>query len=54
MSFEYKEDEETLDIYSYQGVDVVVIKVIQNGDRTKAIVEDEDGEQFEVFKDQLY
>ena len=53
MGFEEMEDE-ILEILSYQGTDVVVIKEIKDGNRTRAIVEDEDGEQFEVFKDQLY
>lgn len=47
-------DREKQDIYSYQGRDVIIITVFKNGSKSIAIVEDENGEQFEVFKDQLY
>ncbi len=48
------EDREEQKIYSYQGRDVIIITVFINGSKSIAIVEDESGEQFEVFKDQLY
>ena len=48
------EDREDQKIYSYQGRDVIIVTVFVSGNRSIAIVEDEDGEQFEVFKDQLY
>ena len=41
-------------IYTYNGVEVVIITVFHDGDKPVAIVEDEEGEQFEVFKEQLY
>lgn len=48
------EDTEDQEIYSYQGKRVIIITVFYNGDKSIAIVEDENGEQFEVFKEQLY
>lgn len=47
-------DREDQKVYSYQGRNVIVITVFKNGTKSIAIVEDETGEQFEVFKDQLY
>ena len=32
----------------------ITTKILKNGTKSIAIVEDENGEQFEVFKDQLY
>ena len=41
--------------YSYQGNEVVIITVFKTGINSIAIVEDTNtGEQFEVFRDQLY
>ena len=40
-------------IYSYQGKDVIIITVFEKGRKSTAIIEDENGEQFEVYKDQL-
>ena len=47
-------DRENQEIYSYEGRDVIIITVFNNGAKSIAIVEDENGEQFEVFKDQLH
>lgn len=48
------EDRGDQDIYSYQGKKVIIITVFYNGAKSVAIIEDENGEQFEVFKEQLY
>ena len=48
------EDRENQDIYSYQGKEVIIITVFHDGAKSVAIVENENGEQFEVFKEQLY
>ena len=41
--------------YSYQGVEVIIVTVFKTGINSVAIVEDvTTGEQFEVFRDQLY
>ena len=50
-NFEDREDQE---IYSYQGREVIIVTVFYSGAKSVAIVEDEEGEQFEVFKEQLY
>lgn len=42
------------DTYTYQGRAVKIITVIKDGKHSVAIVENEAGEQFEVFRDQLY
>jgi hypothetical protein len=47
----YSNSDET---YSYQGTEVKIITVFKDGHQSIAIVEDENGDQFEVFKDQLY
>ena len=47
-------DRQRQEIYSYQGKDVIIITIFKNGAKSIAIVEDENGEQFEVFKDQLH
>ena len=48
----YNEDQET---YSYQGSEVIIITIFKTGANSIAIVEDvNSGEQFEVFRDQLY
>ena len=47
-------DREEQVVYSYQGTDVIIITVFKNGTKSIAVVENEQGEQFEVFKDQLY
>jgi len=45
----------TKDTYSYQGNEVMIITVFKTGINSIAIVEDVNiGEQFEVFRDQLY
>ena len=44
-----------LQVYSYQGTEVIIITVFKTGINSIAIVEDRNsGEQFEVFRDQLY
>lgn len=50
----YKNDDEVFETYSYQGIQVKLITAFRNGDKSIAIVEDENGEQFEVFKSELY
>lgn len=46
---------ESQETYSYQGNEVVIITVFRTGVNSIAIVEDiNTGEQFEVFRDQLY
>lgn len=43
------------DTYSYQGNEVIIITVFKTGINSVAIVEDVNtGEQFEVFRDQIY
>ena len=47
------EPEETFELYSYLGVKVIIITLFKTDNI--AIVEDVNtGEQFEVFRDQLY
>ena len=44
-----------IDVYSYQGSQVMIITVFHTRDGNIALVEDiNTGEQFEVYKDQLY
>jgi len=51
----YSKSDSTKDTYSYQGTEVVIITVFKTGINSVAIVEDvSTGEQFEVFRDQLY
>ena len=51
----YNESNESQETYSYQGTDVIIITIFQTGVNSVAIVEDVNtGEQFEVFRDQLY
>ena len=51
----YDESNEVRETYSYQGSDVVIVTVFKTGVNSIAIVEDiNTGEQFEVFRDQLY
>ena len=51
----YDESNEVRETYSYQGSNVVIITVYKTGVNSIAIVEDiNTGEQFEVFRDQLY
>jgi hypothetical protein len=46
---------EASETYSYQGSEVIIITVFKTGINSIAIVEDiNTGEQFEVFRDQLY
>ena len=41
--------------YSYQGSEVIIVTIFKTGINSVAIVEDiNTGEQFEVFRDQLY
>ena len=48
--------DDSLETYSYQGIKVIIITVFKVGGKNNiAIVEDiNTGEQFEVFRDQLY
>ena len=51
----YSESDTTQDTYSYQGTVVIIITIFKTGINSVAIVEDvSTGEQFEVFRDQLY
>lgn len=51
----HNEVKEARDTYSYQGSEVMIITVFKTGINSIAIVEDiSTGEQFEVFRDQLY
>ncbi|QSZ41223.1 hypothetical protein GJV85_03540 [Sulfurimonas aquatica] len=51
----YNEADDTTETYSYQGTEVIIITVFKTGINSVAIVEDvSTGEQFEVFRDQLY
>ena len=51
----YNEDTQTKDTFSYQGTQVIIITVFKTGVNSVAIVEDiNTGEQFEVFRNQLY
>jgi hypothetical protein len=47
-------ENDSSETYSYQGNIVTLITVFKNGNNSVAIVEDENGEQFEVYRDQLY
>ena len=52
MLIDGNDDVET---YSYQGSEVIIVTVFSSYNGNIAIVEDiNTGEQFEVFKDQLY
>ncbi|QOY50925.1 hypothetical protein [Candidatus Sulfurimonas baltica] len=49
------ETNDSTETYSYQGSEVIIITVFKTGVNSVAIVEDVNtGEQFEVFRDQLY
>ena len=51
----HNESDNTYETYSYQGTEVIVITVFKTGTNSVAIIEDiNTGEQFEVFRDQLY
>ena len=51
----YSASNKSEETYSYQGNEVIIITVFKTGINSIAIVEDVNtGEQFEVFKDQLY
>jgi len=52
--YQYVEKLIDADTYSYQGNIITIIKVFKDGANSIAIVEDGNGEQFEVFRDQLY
>ena len=48
-------ESDTKEIFSYQGTQVVIVTVFKTGTNSIAIVEDiNTGEQFEVFRNQLY
>ena len=48
-------NEETVETYSYQGSEVIIVTVFSSSSGNIALVEDiNTGEQYEVFKDQLY
>ena len=50
-----KEKEDTVETYSYQGSEVIIVTVFSSYNGNVAIVENINiGEQFEVFKNQLY
>ena len=50
-----EEKEDAMKTYSYQGSEVIIVTVFSSGNGNIAVVEDVNtGEQFEVFKDQLY
>ena len=54
-SSSYKESDDSIETYSYQGNQVVIITVFKTGINSIAIVEDVNtGVQYEVFHDQLY
>jgi len=49
------ENEDNLETYSYQGSEVIIVTVFSSSSGNIALVEDiNTGEQYEVFKDQLY
>jgi len=51
----YNESDDASETYTYQGTEVIIITVFKTGVNSIAIVEDVNtGEQFEVFRDQLY
>ncbi|MEA2099521.1 MAG: hypothetical protein U9P72_05250 [Campylobacterota bacterium] len=51
----FNQSDDCVKTYSYQGNEVIIITVFKTGINSVAIVEDiNTGEQFEVFKDQLY
>ena len=51
----YNEENQAKDTFSYQGTQVIIITVFKTGVNSVAIVEDiNTGEQFEVFRNQLY
>ena len=51
----YKESNDSIETYSYQGNEVIIITVFKTGINSIAIVENVNtGEQYEVFRDQLY
>ncbi len=52
LDVNFKDD--SYEVFSYQGKQVKVLTVFKNGKDSVAIVEDGRGEQFEVFKNQLY
>jgi len=50
-----EEQETTLETYSYQGSEVIIVTIFTSNNGNIAIVEDiNTGEQYEVYKDQLY
>ena len=55
MNIDNNSRSESIETYSYQGSEVIIITVFKTGINSIAIVEDVNtGEQFEVFRDQLY
>ena len=50
-----EENEDTLETYSYQGTEVFIVTVFTSENGKIALVENiNTGEQYEVYKDQLY
>ena len=48
-------DDTTSETYTYQGTEVIIITVFKTAINSVAIIQDiNTGEQFEVFRDQLY
>jgi len=51
----YNDSDNIQETYSYQGSQVIIVTIFKTGANSIAIVEDVNtGEQFEVFKSQLY
>lgn len=51
----HNEADDTIETYSYQGTEVIIITVFKTAINSVAVVEDVNtGEQFEIFRDQLY
>ena len=51
----YKQSDKAQETFSYQGTQVIIVTIFKTGVNSIAIVEDiNTGEQFEVFKNQLY
>ncbi len=54
-SSSYKKSDDSIETYSYQGTEVMIITVFKTGINSIAIVEDVNtGAQYEIFRDQLY
>ena len=49
------DENEDIETYSYQGREVIIVTVFSSASGNIAVIEDVNtGEQYEVFKDQLY